>query len=94
MGAVYSSLIGDPATKILKLPSPSLIMTLHPTSWLALYHFQDGKITLEQRHITAMDQITNKQSETALIFMEPHSPAVDIVVAFDFPEPLSACFLK
>ena len=71
------------------IPTYMNIRTYHPDSTVALFRFRDTKFIVE--HYVMPPRIEEDQTylkDTAVVLMEPNTPAVQVCMAFDFPEPL------
>ncbi len=83
----------QPGTEMPDIPTYMNIRTFHIDSWLLIYRFQDGKFTIEQPWPAKIEEDQDYFRQTAVVLMEPNTPAVDVCLAFDFPEPLRmSCF--
>ncbi|KAI1381143.1 hypothetical protein F4677DRAFT_402288 [Hypoxylon crocopeplum] len=94
MGNNTSSPLGDQTPKMMDIPTYMNIRQFYPNTTLGLYHFKDGNITLEKRIPAKLEEGEDRLRETAITLMEPHTPRVDVALAFDFPEPLGSLFIR
>ncbi|KAK3936810.1 hypothetical protein QBC46DRAFT_418031 [Diplogelasinospora grovesii] len=95
MGNALSSVLGGSQTsKMPQIPSYLNIRTFYPDTTLGIYRFRDGRITLERRMPAELQEGEDGLQETVITLTEPHTPRVDVALAFDFPEPLKSLFVR
>ncbi|KAI1386684.1 uncharacterized protein F4822DRAFT_323970 [Hypoxylon trugodes] len=93
MGNIFSRSVSE-TSKLPIVPTYMDIRSFYGDTTLAIYHFEEGRITFEKRMPPILKEGEDRLQEMAVILMEPHSPCVDVALTFDFPEPLKSLFIK